>query len=61
MVCLFYYCHTRHAIELSYYMVFFYLTGNLVFATVLYLLVLMVFDRGPYALTTMESEIALAE
>lgn len=37
------------------------MTGNLVFATVLYLLVLMVFDRGPYALTTMESEIALAE
>ena len=61
MISLFYYCHSRHSVELTYYMIFYYFSGNIVFATVLYILILMVFDRGLHALISLNTELELAE
>ena len=61
MIQLFYYCHTRHSIEFSYYMEFYYFSGNIVFGTCLYLAVLMLFDRSLYALYGLKRDISNAE
>lgn len=61
MVQLFYYCHTRHSIEFSYYMEFYYFSGNIVFGTILYLAILMLFDRSLYALYGLKRDISNAE